>query len=135
MVFDKRNQIRKNRHYTSVLTTMEGGCKMPNLPYTIDEIRTKVIPIAIRYNVDTLSLFGSYARGDADEKSDLDFLIQKGRMKGLLSYCGMVADLEDIFHCHVDLVMKNAIKDPKFLEEIDRNETGSTIIPKRGADL
>ena len=80
------------------------------------------MPVAIRYGVDALSLFGSYARGDADEKSDLDFLIRKGDMKGLLSYCGMIADLEDIFHCHVDLVMKNAIKDQKFYEEIERDE-------------
>lgn len=92
------------------------------MPYTIDEIRTRAMPVAIRYGVDALSLFGSYARGDADEKSDLDFLVLKGSMKGLLSYCGMIAELEDIFNCHVDLVMKNAIKDKKFLEEIDRDE-------------
>lgn len=55
------------------------------MPYTIDEIREKAMPVAIRYGVDALSLFGSYARGDADEKSDLDFLIRKGDMKGLLS--------------------------------------------------
>ena len=92
------------------------------MPYTIDEIRLKAMPIAIRYGVDTLSLFGSYARGEADEKSDLDFLIQKGNMKGLLSYCGMIADLEDAFHCHVDLVIKNAIKDEQFLENIGKDE-------------
>ncbi|MCM1537114.1 MAG: nucleotidyltransferase domain-containing protein [bacterium] len=92
------------------------------MPYTIDEIRTKAMPIAIRYGVDTLSLFGSYARGEADEKSDLDFLIQKGNMKGLLSYCGMIADLEDVFQCHVDLVVKSAIKDKQFLEAIGKDE-------------
>ena len=92
------------------------------MPYTIDEIRTKAMPIAIRYGVDALSLFGSYARGEADEKSDLDFLIQKGSMKGLLSYCGMIADLEDVFQCHVDLVVKNAIKDKQFLEAIGKDE-------------
>ena len=36
------------------------------MPYTIDEIKTKAIPIAIYYGVDSLSLFGSYARGEAD---------------------------------------------------------------------
>ncbi len=93
-----------------------------HMPYTIEEIKTKAIPIAIRYGVEELSLFGSYARGDADEKSDLDFLVRKGRMKGLLAYCGMIADLEDTFRCHVDLVMKNAIKDEVFLKEVDRDE-------------
>lgn len=90
--------------------------------YTIDEIKEKAMPIAIHYGVDSLSLFASYARGEADEKSDLDFLIQKGSMKGLLSYCGMIADLEDAFQCHIDLVIKNAIKDEQFLEEIRKDE-------------
>lgn len=92
------------------------------MPYTIDEIKTKAMPIAIRYGVDSFSLFGSYARGDADEKSDLDFLIQKGNVKSLLAYCGMLAELEDVFNCHVDLVVKNAIKDEDFLAEIVRDE-------------
>lgn len=96
-----------------------GGCMMP---YTIEEIREKAIPIAIHYGVETLSLFGSYARGGADEESDLDFLIKKGSMKGLLSYCGMIAALEDAFHCRIDLVIKNAIKDKQFLEEIGKDE-------------
>lgn len=92
------------------------------MPYTIDEIRTKAMPIAIRYGVDSFSLFGSYARGDADEKSDLDFLIQKGDVKSLLAYCDMLAELEDVFNCSVDLVVKNAIKDEDFLAEIVRDE-------------
>lgn len=61
-------------------------------------------------------------RGEADEESDLDFLIQKGNMRGLLSYCGMIADLEDEFQCHVDLVIKNAIKDKQFLEAVGKDE-------------
>lgn len=90
--------------------------------YTIEEIKEKSVPIAVQYGVDTLSLFGSYARGDADENSDLDFLISKGNIKGLLSYCGMTADLEDAFCCHVDLVVKDAIRDETFLAEINRDE-------------
>lgn len=92
------------------------------MPYTLDEIKAKAIPIVKEYGIDALSLFGSYARGDADDKSDIDFLIQKGDMKGLLSYCGMIADLEDIFHCHVDVVIKNAVKDAEFLEAIRKDE-------------
>lgn len=102
--------------------------------YSIDEIKIKATPIAIRYGVDALSLFGSYARGEADENSDLDFLIIKGDMKGLLSYCGMIADLEDEFQCHVDLVMKNAIKDREFLKEVNRDEVNIYARFKSGQD-
>ena len=92
------------------------------MPYTIDEIKAKAVPVAIRYGVDSLSLFGSYARGEADEKSDLDFLLIKGNLRGLLEYCGMINDLEDVFQCHVDLVERDAIKDKEFLKEVAKDE-------------
>ena len=41
--------------------------------YTLDEIREKVVPVAKKYGVEKIWLFGSYARGDTDEKSDVDF--------------------------------------------------------------
>ena len=92
------------------------------MPYTIEQIREKAVPVAVRYGVESLSLFGSYARGEADENSDLDFVVVKGNLRSLLAYCGMVADLEDAFRCHVDLVTRTAIKDEDFLEEINRDE-------------
>ncbi len=48
------------------------------LSYSIEEIKEKATPIAERYGIDSLTLFGSYARGDADENSDLDFYVGKG---------------------------------------------------------
>ena len=88
--------------------------------YTIETIREKVIPIAKKYGVKKISLFGSYARGEADEKSDLDFLFKKGRVLGL-EYFGFVNDLEDEFKCHVDLVSEG-ISDKEFLAEIKNDE-------------
>lgn len=42
------------------------------------EIATRVRPIAEKYRVQAVYLFGSYARGEADETSDLDFLVFGG---------------------------------------------------------
>ena len=56
--------------------------------YTIEEIKEKTIPIAKKYGIDSMSLFGSYARGEATENSDVDFYIDKGDIKGLLDYIG-----------------------------------------------
>ena len=88
--------------------------------YTIEEIKEKAIPIAQAYGVDSMSLFGSYARGEAKEDSDLDFFIDRGNIKGLLDYMGFVQDLEDIFHCHVDVV-STGIEDKKFLAIIKKD--------------
>lgn len=87
------------------------------MPYSIEEIKEKAVPIAKQYGVRTMSLFGSYARGEANEKSDVDFYIDKGQVRGLLQYFSFVNDLEDELHCHVDVVT-TAIQDRDFLDEI-----------------
>ncbi|MDR0621059.1 MAG: nucleotidyltransferase domain-containing protein, partial [Deltaproteobacteria bacterium] len=46
--------------------------KRCDAPYSIEEIREIVSPIAQRFGVDRMWLFGSYARGDIHPDSDLD---------------------------------------------------------------
>ena len=91
--------------------------------YTIEEIRRKVVPIAKKYGVKRLSLFGSYARGEADEKSDVDFIFNKGngKIRGMLSYFSFVYDLQDELNCHVDLISEG-IEDKNFLATIKQDE-------------
>ena len=88
--------------------------------YTIEEIKEKAIPIAKKYGIESLSLFGSYARGEANEKSDIDFLIDKGRFRNLFEHAGMRLDLQDIFNCNVDLVVLSGVKNKDFYNEIKR---------------
>ena len=89
--------------------------------FSMDEIKQRSIPIAQKYGVNRLGLFGSYARGEANERSDLDFLIDEGKIRGLIQYMGFVLDLEDAFGCHVDVVM-DGIQDETFLNRIKRDE-------------
>ena len=49
--------------------------------FTISDIKALVKPIAEKYNVDEIYLFGSYARNEADQNSDLDFLVFGGSNK------------------------------------------------------
>lgn len=89
--------------------------------YSIEQIRDTVVPIAQRYGVEKVSLFGSYARGQQKEQSDLDFLIEKGKLKNLLAYFAFVSDLEDAFLIHVDVVTSTA-NDANFLHQIRQDE-------------
>lgn len=43
--------------------------------YTAEEIRRRITPIAVRYRLKAVYLFGSYARGEATDESDIDLLI------------------------------------------------------------
>ena len=78
--------------------------------YTIDEIKKISIPVAQKYGVKKLALFGSYARGEQTDASDIDFLIEKGKIEGL-EFFGFINNLEDDFGVHVDVITYDALKD------------------------
>ena len=85
--------------------------------YSINEIKEKTVPIAKKYGVERMSLFGSYARGTANQNSDVDLYIDKGKITSLIRYFMFVDELEKILNCHVD-VITTGIEDKKFLSEI-----------------
>ena len=87
------------------------------MSYTINEIKEKTVPIAKEYGIKSMSLFGSYARGDAYDKSDVDIFIDKGKMRSLISYYMFVQELEKVLNCHVDVVT-TGIEDKEFLQQI-----------------
>ncbi len=89
--------------------------------YTLDEIKEKTIPIAIKYGVSSMSLFGSYARGEATDESDVDLLINKGEIKGLIDLVDFIHDLEQSLKCNVDVVTTSS-HNKKFLEKICKDE-------------
>ena len=65
----------------------------------------------------SICLFGSYAKGNANEDSDLDFVMDKGELKGYISF----NDLEKEVGCHVDLISKGS-SNKKFLNKIKKDE-------------
>lgn len=85
--------------------------------YTINEIRERAVPIAKEYGIKRMSLFGSYARGDANDESDVDIYIDKGKLRSLIRYFMFVTDLEKALQCHVDVVT-TGIEDRDFLDRI-----------------
>lgn len=64
-----------------------------------------------------MSLFGSYARGEANDDSDVDLYVDKGKMTSLVKYFSFVNDLEEELRCHVDVVT-TGIRDKDFLNKI-----------------
>ena len=90
--------------------------------YEIDEIRRIIAPIAQKYGVRKLSVFGSYARGDATEESDLDFhIIDRGTLHGLIHLAGFELALEEMFNIPVDVVTTDSLFDD-IREKIEREE-------------
>ena len=90
--------------------------------YTIEEIKRRVLPVIQKYNIPALYLFGSYARGEATEESDLDFLVDTTgtRLTSLLSLGELYCDLEEIFQKEIDLITMRSVMQ-KAQTESDRS--------------
>ena len=89
--------------------------------YTIDEIKKIVSPIAKVHGVQSVSLFGSYARKQAHDKSDIDLLIDKGNIQTLYQLSSFRLDIEDALKLPVDLVTSDS-NDHDFLTGIRKDE-------------
>ena len=89
--------------------------------YSLDEIKSIAAPIAEQYGVAAMYLFGSYARGEATATSDLDFRIERGRIRSLFELSAMYNDLSESFQKNLDLLTSQNIE-PEFLAAIRPEE-------------
>lgn len=81
-------------------------------------IKRKAVPILKRHAVKRASIFGSYARGTAKAKSDVDFLIEyKGKDKSLFDLVELKLELEETLDRKVDIITYNSIY-PKLRDRI-----------------
>ena len=87
--------------------------------FTITDIKALVKPIAEKYNVDEIYLFGSYARDEADQNSDLDFLVFGGQNFKLTMIFSLAEELRAILNKKVDVFEINEInQDSEFYRTI-----------------
>ncbi len=87
----------------------------------IATIRNVITPIAKSYGIKRIYLFGSYAKGEDMEESDIDLLIEKGKPMSLLKLSGMRQQVQEALDLSVDLVTTVGIEDT-FKKEIQGTE-------------
>ena len=83
----------------------------------IEDIREKALPILKEAGVTRSALFGSIARGDNTETSDIDILVEIPRGTGLFRFINLQRKLEQELHQKVDLVTYKSIH-PRMRENI-----------------
>ena len=79
------------------------GIDMKDIIFTIETISNLVKPIAEKYQVDQIYLFGSYARGEAGTDSDLDFLVYGGDNFKLTMIFALAEELREVLNKNVDV--------------------------------
>ena len=80
--------------------------------YSIYEIQQRIAPVAKQYGVKAVFLFGSYARGEAREDSDIDLLVDTSgtNLRSLLSLGALYCDLEAALQKPIDLITVSALE-------------------------
>lgn len=92
--------------------------------YTTDKIisilKEHKATLTKRYPISELGLFGSFARGDYNNDSDIDILVDfSGRIDGF-DYIRLAHEFEDLFQHKVDMVSRKGVKS-RYLPLIERN--------------
>ncbi len=99
---------------------------------SVEQIKEKAIQILRKYPVDKAILFGSYAKGEATNKSDIDLYIDtNGELRGL-DFVGLLEILVDALGADIDLIDKSHIEpDSLIIQEI---KDGGVVIYEKSKD-
>ena len=86
---------------------------------TIEDIKKQSKEVFRMYPVRRVSVFGSFAKGQQTEESDIDMLIRDSDI-GILDISNMQQQLSDLFHMKIDLVEEDDLSEVfKFLIKDD----------------
>ena len=82
----------------------------------LDEKREKILQLATKHGAFNVRIFGSVARGEETENSDIDFLIDYDLNKINPWFPGgLLIDLEDLLGCQIDIVTEKGLS--KFIRD------------------
>lgn len=81
--------------------------------------RAEVLRLAAKHGATEVRVFGSVARGDADEASDIDILVRLAPGRSLFDLGGLLVDLEDLLGRRVDVVTERGLR-PRIRDRVLR---------------
>ena len=88
--------------------------------YTLEELRRVLAPVFRQYGVKSAILFGSYAKGSATSRSDVDLLVDSG-LRGM-AFFGLMDSVASTLRIPVDLIDVSQVRSDSPIErEIQRS--------------
>jgi len=85
----------------------------------LGEKRSEILRICARYGARNIRIFGSVARGEDDERSDIDFVVELEPGRSLFDLGGLQYELERLLGRRVDVVTERGLKE-RFRERVLR---------------
>ena len=81
-----------------------------SLQQVLQAKRQEILEIAAKHGAFNVRIFGSVARGEADEKSDVDILVDAGPEISAWFPAGLIIDLKELLGCEVDVVTERGLR-------------------------
>jgi len=75
----------------------------------IGDKKTQILALAAKYGASNVRIFGSVAEGTADERSDIDFLVELESGRSLFDLGGLLMELQDLLGRSVDVVTEKGL--------------------------
>ena len=107
------NIENRNSYIVSLITT-----DISSSIYTIKEIKSIIKPILNKYGINDIYLFGSYARGEAKDSSDIDIYCDKGNIRTFIDQGLLEDELEEALNKKVDIIFDSSYIDEYFKKQI-----------------
>lgn len=101
-------------------TGMRGRNAAMEKIYAFDEIRRIVSPILQNYGVSRAYLFGSYARGEATEYSDIDLRIDGGKIRSMFGLGALYHELTEALKKPVDLITTESLNHSANISRVEK---------------
>jgi hypothetical protein len=105
---------------------MKARWRVVNASYSIHELKSALSPVFSQYGVRSATLFGSYAKGSANLRSDVDILVDSG-LKGL-QFFGLLESVSSALRIPVDLIDVTQLEPGSAIEQ----EIRKTGVPLYG---
>jgi len=101
MVYSYLKQYPKNQH--GIITETKGI-------YEVNQIKDALLPLTLKYDINKIILYGSYAKGKQEPQSDVDLVVD-GNIRGI-KFFGLLEDMNNALVKSIDLI---------HLSQIDHN--------------
>lgn len=93
---------------------------MYNTKDILETLKSNKSKLIQKYAISELGIFGSFARGDFNEQSDIDILVDFDKNIGGYNYIRLAHEFEDIFYRKIDMVSRRSIK-PQYLPFVEKH--------------
>ena len=90
--------------------------------YSIKKIKELIEPVMKKHKINEVYIFGSYARGEANIRSDVDIYCERGDVKSLWDLSGFQNELELALSKKVDIVTIGSQMNNFFKEQLDKDK-------------